>query len=177
MPPIVPFDPKRHSRDAFRSGAIQVDNFFKRTANKLAGANNVRLFVMEGAENAVIGFYALNAHAVDYAQLDPRFARTRPGHGNIPAAFIAMMGIDERCHGQGLGGDLLADCLLKIVNASESLGIAVAVLDILDCGDTVLVEKRRRLYQRFGFIPMAAQPMRMYLALDSIKALVRQDTA
>jgi hypothetical protein len=40
--------------------------FFRRTANKLAKSGNVRAFVMFGSAGEPIGFYALNAHAVDY---------------------------------------------------------------------------------------------------------------
>jgi hypothetical protein len=62
-----------------------VDNYFKKTANKLANAWNVRLFVMVSADQALIGFYAINAHSVDYH--------------------------DQRYTGAGFGGDLLVDVL------------------------------------------------------------------
>jgi len=83
---IEPFDPERHGRAAFSCGVEQVDNYFQKTANKLAKADNVRLYVMVDPAGMVIGFYALNAHAVHFADLPAKFARTRPSHGNIPAA-------------------------------------------------------------------------------------------
>ena len=86
---IEPFDPDKHDRADFSCGVVPVDNYFKRTANKLARAGNTRLYVMIGAEDALIGFYALNAHVVDYRGLPPRYARTRPRHGGIPAAYIS----------------------------------------------------------------------------------------
>ena len=33
---------------------------------------------MVSADQALIGFYAINAHSVDYRDLPRRFARTRP---------------------------------------------------------------------------------------------------
>jgi hypothetical protein len=39
---IEPFDPERHDRAAFSCGVEQVDNYFQKTANKLAKADNVR---------------------------------------------------------------------------------------------------------------------------------------
>ncbi len=86
---IEAFDPKRHDREGLSCGVEQVDNFFKRTANKLAKADNLRVFVMDAPDGAVIGFYALNAHAVSFSDLPPKFARARPIYGNIPAADIS----------------------------------------------------------------------------------------
>lgn len=59
----------RHALLAADAGRLQgvaaVDNYFKKTANKLAESGNVRLFVMVSADQALIGFYAINAHAVE----------------------------------------------------------------------------------------------------------------
>src|SRR3989338_4542074 len=44
---IEPFDPSKHDRAAFSCGVEQVDNYFQKTANKLAKADNVRLYVID----------------------------------------------------------------------------------------------------------------------------------
>lgn len=41
-----PFDPEKHDRTAFSCGVDQVDNYFRKTANKLQKAENVRVFVL-----------------------------------------------------------------------------------------------------------------------------------
>jgi GNAT superfamily N-acetyltransferase len=170
---IEPFDPEKHDRTTFSCGVEQVDNYFKKTANKLAKAGNVRLFVMRRDEDgASIGFYATNAHAVDYRDLPEKYARTRLGHGSIPAAYISMIGVDARFAGNGHGGDLLADALARIARAAERIGLAVVMLDILDCGDPELVERRRRLYTGYGFQPLPSNPPRLFMPVASILALV-----
>jgi GNAT superfamily N-acetyltransferase len=169
---IEPFDPDKHDRADFSCGVVPVDNYFKRTANKLARAGNTRLYVMIGAEDALIGFYALNAHVVDYTDLPPRYARTRPRHGGIPAAYISMIGVDQRCSGNGFGGVLLADALIQIARAAEAIGIAVAVLDILDCGDPNLVARRKKLYSSYGFTPLPSNDLRMFLPIGTVRALL-----
>ena len=169
---IEPFDPERHDREGFACGVEQVDNFFKRTANKLAKADNLRVFVMVAAEGPVIGFYALNAHAVSFAELPPKFARTRPSHGNIPAAYISMIGVDQRFAGRGYGGDLLVDALKRIARAADALGIAVVVLDVLDDGDADLVSRRKALYEGFGFAPLPSNPLRLFLPLGIVRRLI-----
>ena len=59
--------------------------------------------MMANDDQALIGFYAINAHALHDQDLPARFARARPGHGSIPAALIAMIGRDQRYSGSGFG--------------------------------------------------------------------------
>jgi GNAT superfamily N-acetyltransferase len=160
---IEPFDPDKHDRAAFSCGVEQVDNFFKKTANKLARADNARIYVMSSAEGNLIGFYALNAHAIHYQDLPKKYARTRPAHGSIPAAFLSMIGVDQRHAGQGCGGDLLVDALLRIAAAAESIGIAAVILDILDDGNAELIARRQALYAKYGFQSLPSNPLRMFL--------------
>ena len=163
QPPYViePFDPARHDRAGFSCGVSAVVNFFKKTANKLAEAGNVRLFVMVSSDQALIGFYAINAHAVQ-------------GHGSIPAAFIAMIGRDQRYSGAGFGGDLLVDALRRINQAADSLGIAVALLDVLDCGAPQRTARRKALYESYGFQPLPSNPTRLFLPLNAIRELIAE---
>lgn len=171
---IKPFDPASHDRTAFSCGIKQVDNFFTKTANKLARADNLRVFVMLDAKGTMIGFYALNAHAVDYQDLPARFAKSRPGHGMIPAAYISMIGVDSRFQGKGFGGDLLADCLSRLARVADDLGTAIVMLDVLDCGDPVVVEKRKALCLGYGFAPLPSNPLRLFLPIATVRTLIAE---
>lgn len=168
---IERLDPARHDRGSFSCGVAQIDNFFRKTANKLSKAGNARVFVMVDGAGAVAGFYALNAHAVDYRDLPDRFARARPAHGSIPAAFLSMIAVDRRHAGQGLGGDLLVDALLRIARVADELGIALVMLDVLDDGDAAAVARRSALYRRYGFTPLPSDPLRMFLPIATIRKL------
>ena len=170
-PRIEPLDPARHDRAAFSCGVEQVDNYFKRTANKLALANNVRIWVMASPEDGLIGFYAINAHAVAYTDLPAKFAKTRLGHGPIPAAYLSMIGVDTKFAGKGYRGDLLIDALSRIARAADDIGIAVVMLDVLDCGNAELVEQRLKLYTSYGFSPLPSNPLRLFLPLATVRAL------
>jgi ribosomal protein S18 acetylase RimI-like enzyme len=172
---IEPFDPERHDRAAFSCGVEQVDNYFQKTANKLAKADNVRLYVMVDPAGTVIGFYALNAYAVHFTDLPAKFARTRPSHGNIPAAYISMIGRDQRFRGGGYGGDLLVDALRRIAFAADAIGVAVVMLDVLDCGDPDRVARRKTLYESYGFQSLASNPLRMFLPVSVIHKLIVED--
>lgn len=80
---IEPLDPSKHDRAAFSCGIDQVDNFFKRTANKLERAGYLRVHVLTEPNGSIIGFFALNAHSIHYADLPEKFKSDRPGHGTI----------------------------------------------------------------------------------------------
>ena len=172
---IEPFDPERHDRAAFSCGVEQVDNYFQKTANKLAKADNVRLHVMVDPAGTVIGFYALNAHAVHFTDLPAKFARTRPSHGNIPAAYISMIGRDQKFRGGGYGGDLLADALRRIDVAADAIGVAIVMLDVLDCGDPDRVARRKALYESYGFQSLASNPLRMFMAVSLVRNLIAEE--
>jgi len=127
---------------------------------------------MADVDGAVVGFYAINAHTVSYGELPARYARTRPSHGNIPAAYLSMIGRDQRYRGRGYGNALLFDALKRVAGAAEHLGIAVVVLDVLDCGDPSRVDRRKALYESYGFVSMTSQPMRMFLPLSTVLAIL-----
>ncbi|MEP9404362.1 GNAT family N-acetyltransferase [Sphingomonas sp. VNH70] len=130
--------------------------------------------MMVSPEDKLIGFYATNAHAIDYTELPDRFGRNRPAHGSIPAAYISMIGVDSRFQGQGYGGDLLVDCLTRLARAAEVLGIAVVMLDVLDCGDPEKVAKRVARYTSYGFQPLASNGLRLFLPMATVRMLTAQ---
>jgi ribosomal protein S18 acetylase RimI-like enzyme len=170
---IEPLDPVKHDRAAFSCGVSQVDNFFKKTANKLSKADNVRVYTMTDDDGkSVIGFYAINTHSIHYSELPEKYAKTRPSHGNIPAAYISMIGRDEKYKGGGYGGDLLVDCLKRIAGIAEQIGTAVVLLDVLECGDAEKTKRRIDLYTGYGFQPLPSNPMRMFLPVATIKGLL-----
>lgn len=160
---IEPLDLESHDRAAFSCGVELADNFLNKSAGKLTRADNARVCVLADPAGAIIGFYAINAHAIDYQELPKRYARTWPVHGSIPAAFLSMIGVDHRHAGHGYGGDLLADALVRVSGAADQLGIAVVILDVLDDGDAEAVKRRLALYALYGFQPLSSQPLRLFL--------------
>ena len=82
-----------------------------------------------------------------------------------------MIGVDARQQGKGYGGDLLIDALKRIHQASEVMGVAVVILDVLDCGDAQAVAKRSALYRAYGFNPLASNPLRLFLPVATIRQL------
>ena len=165
---IESFDAARHDREGFASGVLKADNFLKLTSNKLSKAGNLRMFVATHDGVSILGFFALNAHSIDYQELPPKFARDRPSNGRIPAADIAMIAVAKSEQGKGYGSLLLADALKRISAAGKNLGISIAMLDVLDDGDEAAVSARLRLYRAFGFKSFEANPLRMWISVAGL---------
>jgi ribosomal protein S18 acetylase RimI-like enzyme len=165
---IEPLDTAKHDRAAFSSGVSQCDNYLRLTAGKLTRAGHVRMFVMTPDGHKIVGYYALNAHAVSYTELPSQFARDRPASGAIPVAFIAMIAVDATEQGKGYGADLLADALKRIAEARKSLGISIAMLDVLDDGDGTAIARRLALYRTYGFQALDELPLRMWVSVKGI---------
>ena len=86
--------------------------------------------------------------------------------------FIAMIGRDQRYSRAGFGAVLLVDALRRINQAADSLGIAVALLDVLDCGDPHRTARRKALYKSYGFQPLPSNATRLFLPLKAIRELM-----
>lgn len=167
---IEPFDPQGHDRTAFSCGVDQIDNFLKRTAKKHQKGDFTRVWVaVRPAERRVLGYYAINAHAIETGDLPEALRKRAPRHGQVGAAYLSMIAVDVAARGHGLGRILLADALKRVAGISGDIGIFAVVLDVLDDGDANAMERRRRFYEGFGFVPFPSQPLRMFLPVQTIR--------
>ncbi|PWE35004.1 GNAT family N-acetyltransferase [Pelagicola sp. LXJ1103] len=169
---IQPFDSKVHDRAAFSCGVPQIDNYLKLTAKKGSKADVVRVWVVVDAKNQIVGFYGINMHAVDVREMPPAYAKKAMKHGILPAAFIAMIGVDKSQQGNGIGSALVADALSRIARASEEIGTCVIMLDVFDDNDQAAVTMRKSYYESFGFIPLPDQPLRLFIPVATVRQLV-----
>jgi hypothetical protein len=55
-----------------------------------------------------------------------------------------------------------------------SLGIAVALLDVLDCGDPQRTERRQSLVESYGFQPLPSNPTRLFLTISTTRDLIQE---
>jgi hypothetical protein len=83
-----------------------------------------------------------------------------------------MIGVDRRFQGKGHGGDLLADALTRIADAADEIGIAVVILDVLDCGNAEAV-KRRKSPMRTTVAPAVESAAEVHADGDGAKAGAR----
>ena len=168
---IQPFDPKTHDRTAFSCGVPQIDNYMKLTAKKGSKADVVRIWVVVDVKNNIIGFYGINMHAVDVRDMPEAYQKKAGKHGMLPAAFIAMIGVDKSQQGNGIGSALVADALSRIARVADEIGTCVIILDVYDDGDVDTVARRKTYYEAFGFLPLPDQPLRLFMPVQTAREL------
>jgi len=168
---IEPFNPKRHDRAAFSCGVARIDNYLKRTAKKHQKDGFVRLYAaVRPGRTKVLGYYAINAHAIEAKELPADLTHKAPKHGNLPAAYLSIIGVDSCVQGQGLGQVLMVDALERLAALSRQIGLAVVILDVLDDGGKTAMNRRRRFYERMGFQAMPGRAQRMFIQIKTIRA-------
>ncbi len=171
---IQPFDPKAHDRADFSCGVPQIDNYLKLTAKKGSKADVVRIWVAVDEKNSIVGFYGINMHAIEVNDMPAAYKKKAMRHGMLPAAFIAMIGVNTSHQGNGIGSALVADALNRLARVSEEIGTCVIVLDIFDDGGEDTVHRRKVYYEDFGFIPLPNQPLRLFMPIQTARALLGQ---
>ena len=169
---IEPFDLGRHDRSGFSCGTARLDNFLRLSARKQQKDDFTRVFVAvaEGSPE-VLGYYALNAHAVATDELGADSPRRAPRTGSIPALYLSMIAVDERRQGMGLGSDLAVDALGRALSVAGEVGLKLVVLDVIDDGGEDVLARRMAFYRRLGFRSLEDRPDRMFITIGTIRAM------
>ena len=141
---IEPFDPDRHDRTAFPCGTNRLDIFLRLSAKKRQKDDFTRVFVAvaEGSPR-ILGYYALNTHAVPIDELGADRPPRSPNTGAIPALYLSMIAVDKRRQGRGLGADLAIDALNRARHVASEVGLKLVVLDVIDDGGPEAFARRR----------------------------------
>ena len=128
------------------------------------------LAVAEGSPR-VLGYYALNAHAVATDELGADRPKRAPNTGSIPALYLSMIAVDRSWQGKGLGSDLAVDALGRARNVAGEVGLKLVILDVIDDGGNEAFARRMEFYRRLGFRSFQDRPERMFIAIDTIRAM------
>lgn len=167
---IEPLDPTKHDRAAFSCGTARLDNFLKRTARKQQTGDFTRVWVAtDGGRASILGYYALNAHALEGDDLPAHLIRNAPRHGGIPAVYLSMIAVDRRHQGQGIGRILLVDALKRAAMAADQVGLKAVVLDVIEDGGAEITERRQAFYAAMGFQSLPSRPLRMFISVETVR--------
>lgn len=158
---------REHDRQSFDCGVPKLNAFLRQQARQAQDKGLSRTFValddVSGSPARIVGYFTLAAAEILTQDLPPELARKFPR--KIPAVVLARLAVDRREQGKGLGGALLVEALQRIARSSDQLGIAGALVDAKDEGAAAF-------YRHFGFAPFPSEPLRLFLPLASVKALM-----
>ena len=157
---------KSHERESFNCGKHSLDEYLQQYASQDIKRRINKVFVASPSEAPwqVIGYYGLSAGSLDANDLPEGLRRRLPRYP-VPVVLLGRLAVTQSHQGQGLGSILLADALQRIVQASQVMAVYAVVVDALD-------KRAAEFYQQFGFIPLPSQPLKLFLPMDSVAALL-----
>lgn len=165
---ISRFDKALHDRSAFSCGFDPIDRFLKdaMTDHIKAGYLTAFMATKEG-QAEVIGFYTLNAFAINCAHIETP-PRPRPPP-TIPATYIKAIAVHREWQGKGIGRALMVHGLRQATEISEKVGSMAIVLDVLR---DEAFERRFEFYKGLGFRLMndPENVDRVYITVADIRA-------
>jgi len=150
-----------YMREGFDCGKPSLNDFLRGLVSQYEKRNLGRTYVaLREREERVLGYYTLASGAVAAESLPAKQAKKLPRHA-VPVVLLARLAVDRSVQGKGLGAFLLRDALTRSLDLSEKLGIHAVVVDALDA-------EAKAFYQRFGFLPLTDDEMRLFLPLGTI---------
>lgn len=138
----APFAPALHATDHFACGEEELDTWLRQQAAPATARRTARTWVWVNDDGAVVAYYALAAHKVARADVPTKIGRGGPAE--IPAVLLARLALSKPLRGQGLGEMLVADALGRVVDATQTVGARLVVVDALR-------EPVARFYESLGF--------------------------
>ncbi|MDB5566575.1 MAG: hypothetical protein JWP84_3141 [Tardiphaga sp.] len=164
---IEPLDRKRHDRASFRCGVDRIDNFLQRTATRQQDEDHTRVYVAcLDSGNDVIGFYALNAHAIDTSSLPEALRKGLPSYPRISAIYLSLIGFHTDHQGKGGGTFLMTDAFKRSVAAADIVGAHFLALDALN-------DRAAILYRALGFVDLPGHAPRMLIGMNVVRRAVQ----
>ncbi len=161
------FDPRRHDRSGFACGHAGLDDYLKRYASQTLRNHLARVYVAEDGNGKVLGYYTLSAASLGHEELPGDVARRLPKYP-VPAVLIGRMASDCRARDDGLriGSRLLVHALKQALRAADAIGVQCVIVDSKP--------EAVAFYQRFGFMPLKEEGLKLYLPISTIQALERE---
>jgi len=156
---------EQHERSTFVCGVVALDRYLRERAGQELRKHVATPFLAVHRQTKVVaGFYTLASTAIDPVNLPHELAKKLPRYPLIPATLLGRLAVDKNHRGQKLGEFLLMDSLQRSLEASRQLASFAVVVDAKD-------ESAVAFYHKYGFIPFADKPNRLFLPMKTIGQL------
>jgi GNAT superfamily N-acetyltransferase len=157
------YDPTRHDVAGFHCGNELLDRWLIRYAGQNQRRDAARTFVASTTDEAVYGYYTLLAGQLDHQAATAEASKGLAPRFPIPVAILARLAVDGDRHREGIGAALLNDALVRVVRASEQVGVRAVVVHAAD-------ENAAGFYERFGFSALSTAPRTLMITLAAARA-------
>ena len=158
----VAFD-RKWDRSRYSCGVPELDAWLKEQAGQAEDRHNSRTFLfVDDADGRVVGYYTLLTYRLELDEVSSALGAGRYRYP-MPAILLARLAIDVHAQGQGLGSILLLEALGRMAEAGKSVGFEVVIVDAVN-------ESAGTFYRKFGFVPFADRPLRLFLLTKDLLA-------
>lgn len=148
----------------FSCGQDALDRYFQTQVSQDIRRHIANCFLaIENGTDAIAGFYTIASAGIPMTELPPEITKRLPRYPSIPAVRIGRLAVALPFRGKGLGSALLADAILRVFSAPPA---TFAML--VDAKD----EQAVAFYRHHGFMPLASQPMTLFLPMATAAKLV-----
>ena len=149
-----------HDTSDFDCGEPALDDWLRRRALDNESRFSRTYVVCQATR--VVGYYCISASGVERRSVPGKLRRNAPDL--VPVAVIGRLAVSRSHAGRGLGGDLLADALLRIATASDIMGIAAVLVHAKS-------DAAKNFYLRYAaFLEFPADSRSLFLPVDRIIA-------
>jgi ribosomal protein S18 acetylase RimI-like enzyme len=149
-----------HDRSTFNSGSKPLDRYLREQVGQDVRRRVTACFVASTDDGCIAGYYTLASASLLLADLPDSVGKRLPRYPTLPAVRMGRLAVDQAFKGQGLGGALLADALIRSVRSE----IAACSM-LVDAKDGVAAA----FYRHHGFIALPDSPLTLFLPLATIR--------
>lgn len=148
-----------HDRSQFICGTAPLDRYFQHQASQDIRRRVAACFVAISQEQRIAGYYTLASASLLLSALPDKVGKKLPRYPSVPTVRMGRLAVDRDFQGQGLGGALLADALIRAAR-SEIAAYALMV----DAKD----DSAAAFYRHHGFIALPESPLTLFLPLAGV---------
>ena len=155
---IVPLS-KGHDRKHFACGQAVLDAYLQKQALQDIKRRVASCFVLLDSAERIAGYYTLSAGSVLLDALPEALRKKLPRYPTVPVVRMGRLAVASQAQGQGIGGVLLYDALVRTVRAD----IAAYALLVEAKNDTAAA-----FYSHYAFIALPEKTLTLFLPLTSV---------
>ncbi|MDQ7060869.1 MAG: GNAT family N-acetyltransferase [Sulfurimonas sp.] len=161
----VALDAKKHNRNSFDCGVEALNNYLKLIANQQSNKDNSRTYVLEDKEDdtSIVGFYTLTMANIDLNSFPSKLQKKYQYNNTV--ALIARLAVDKKYMKNSIGSWLLVDALKKLLNASDTVGFPLVIVDSKDGVSS--------FYEKYGFKKFEDTSNKLFISISDIRACLK----
>lgn len=159
---------KTHNRRKFDCGEPPLNTFLRNIARQSSDRRATRSYILIEDEidpTEILGYYTLVPSSIDLPDEHPLKKRYT---ADPPVVRLARLAVDKQYQGEGLAKYLLVDALIKVVQASDSIGGIGCAVDAKNSGV-------KRFYEKFGFVEidhLNGESLALWLPIEQCRKVV-----